>query len=274
MTWQIVDTPTVAPTVGGVLRRQDPRLRDGELHRTASLVADSLFVGGYHVAAASQVGSSHLMEGSSRQDAYDFTMNSEGELAVAIADGMGSKPHLQVGARLFCEFVVEAVSTHPGGSASTYLFDAADRAKEVAEIAYHLGAEDIAFVGGVAVFNAHGFEVTRVGDISAFVWDQRGEIVELFPPPEGHVNVVVQSLPPSQMCEPESIGSSNYSRLLLTTDGLANDIRNSEVVRQWLTSCWIDLPSGYTMNEALRYRRRGSHDDRTALIVSIPRPSI
>ena len=55
----------------------------------------------------------------------------------------------------------------------------------------------------------------------------------------------------------------------LCTDGLANDIRHSAQVRSWLQENWMQLPDAYRMAEALRFHRCGSHDDRTAVLVSV-----
>jgi hypothetical protein len=62
------------------------------------------------------------------------------------------------------------------------------------------------------------------------------------------------------------------TRVVLCTDGLANDIRHSAQVRAWLQETWMHLVDAYGMAEALRFRRRGSHDDRTAVLVSIKPP--
>ncbi|WEH16158.1 PP2C family serine/threonine-protein phosphatase [Streptomyces sp. VNUA24] len=55
--------------------------------------------------------------------------------------------------------------------------------------------------------------------------------------------------------------------LILASDGLAEDAFGSPAVRAWLAERWAQPCDAAAMADSLRYRRRGSHDDRTALVV-------
>jgi serine/threonine protein phosphatase PrpC len=268
--WRHTPTLTVAPTIGTVLPMPPPRLAAMTAHRPASVSLDGLFIGPYHVAAGSLVGSAHLASGVPRQDAYDFIEAEAGRLVVAVADGMGSRPNSQVGARAFCDGMCLAVGASPNDSAASYLASANDYAVKVCRD-HDLAPDDIAYVAALAVFHEDACEVLRVGDVSAFALTDEG-FTELFADQEGHVNIVAAALPAEPLPTPESFCGHGLTRVVLCTDGLANDIRHSAQVRAWLQTSWTALVDVYGMAEALRFRRRGSHDDRTAVLVSVRTP--
>ena len=265
-----VDVGSAAPVIGRVLEAVAPRLNPGVVHRTPACLADGVALGTFHVSAASQIGLAHSVQGSVRQDAYDFTLTPHGRLVVAVADGMGSRPDSQVGAAHFCESVVLATEVRPDGSAADYLRIASHRAAQIADYGYELERDAVSFVGAVAVVEGDRCEVARIGDVSAFTIDGDGEFAELFAADDGHVNVVAASLPTSGPIEPEVGEVCGVPRIVLATDGLANDLRTSSAVRSWLSGIWNGLPTAHAMADALRYRRRGSHDDRTAVVVAMP----
>jgi serine/threonine protein phosphatase PrpC len=270
---QPVDVGTGAPVIGRVLEAVAPRLNPGVVNRPPACVADGVALGRFHVSAASQIGVAHSAQGSVRQDAYGFTLTTQDRLVVAIADGLGSRPNSQVGAAHFCEGVVLATEVTPDASAVDYLRNAARRAAQIAEYGYALEPDAVSFVGAVAVVDGDRCEVARIGDVSAFTIDADGEFAELFAVDGGHVNIVTESLPASGPVEPEVGEVCGVARLVLATDGLANDLRTSGAVRSWLGGIWNGLPTAHAMADALRYRRRGSHDDRTAVVVAIPGPT-
>ena len=109
----------------------------------------------------------------------------------------------------------------------------------------------------------------RVGDCEVFVL--RGDSLEpLFERGEGALNRVQGVLPasePSRSLEVRTVELGDATALVLGTDGLANDIAGSPTVSRWLAERW-ERPCGvHRMIDTLRYRRQGSHDDRTALAV-------
>lgn len=263
----MIETLTTAPTIGNVRGRPAPCLAAGVQYRAPMVVLDGLAVGPYHLAGASQSGTSHMINGSPRQDAYDFVLSATGRLIVAIADGLGSRPISQVGARLFCEHVTIAGTTNPDSSAQDYLITAAARAGAAAEAAYALTYDDVSFVAAVAVFSSERCELARIGDVSGFSLGADGVFEELFATNDGSVNVVTASLPSATASLPESKTTSCNVTVALVTDGLANDIRTSPSVRAWLGEQWRMPLGAYAMAESLRYRRQGSHDDRTGVVV-------
>lgn len=269
----MTEAPTAAPTIGNVRELPAPCLAAGVQYRAPTIVLDGLAVGSYYLAGASQSGTSHLINGSPRQDAYDFVLTAAGRLVVAIADGLGSRPTSQVGARLFCEHVVAAGATKPDGSAQDYLVAAAAQAGAVAESAYALTYDDISFVAAVAVFSSEECELARIGDVSGFSCHADGVFEELFTADGGSINVVAASLPSMTAPTPETRTTLSNGPVVLVTDGLANDIRTSAGLRDWLGKQWRMPIGAYAMAESLRYRRQGSHDDRTAVVVW-PQPRI
>jgi hypothetical protein len=225
---------------------------------------DGLQVGDHHLAAASHAGTSHLHHGTCRQDSYDFVVTTTGRLVVAIADGLGSRAYSQLGARLFGEQVVQLALEAPDWPAEWYLAAAADRAGAVAAASYGVPMRDIGFVGAVAVFSGGTCTVARVGDVSAFARTAHGDFCELFADDGGSMNMVSVSLPGP--ATPEVV-HTDADRVVLTTDGMAGDIRHSASVRRWLAHRWSGPVTAWAMSDALRFRRQGSHDDRTAVVV-------
>ncbi len=266
--WRLHSPSTAAPTIGKVLPPPRPVLAPATAFRRSMLSLDSVFVGGFHVAAGSLVGTAHLVSGSPCQDAYDFAVSPGGRLVVAIADGLGSRPHSQVGAWSFCEGVIRAGFGRDTLTAADLLAYAAGYAETQAG-AYRLTPRDIAFVGAVATFDGRRCEIARVGDVSAFGLVD-GQFQELLAHAgDEHVNVVTDTLPEQPQPEPEVRRLEAVGRVVLCTDGLATDLRNSPGVRGWLAESWETPGDVHAMGEALRFRRRGSHDDRTAVVISV-----
>lgn len=232
------------------------------------MVLDGVAVAGYYVAAASLTGTAHLVAGSVRQDAYDFIATTAGGLVVVVTDGLGSRTCSQVGARLFCEGVLLAAREADGGipSGSELMSAGAAHASQIARGAYGLDDDDISVVAAVAIFGRNECEIVRIGDVSAFAVSAEGQMDELFAADSGYVNEVQSSLPgPSSASEEHAVTSA--WTVAVVTDGLANDIRTSATIRSWLGGKWHAPLGPYAMGESLRYRRQGSHDDRTAVVV-------
>jgi Protein phosphatase 2C len=264
-TGELRDLSTRAPHVGRLRAPVPPVLKPATALRPASATLDGLRCGDYCIAAASIVGSSHLQGGTPRQDGYDFVVTPSRRLVVAVADGLGSRPYSQLGARLFGEQVVQLALEQPDAAAEWYLTEAADRVGLIAPKHYGLSVRDVGFVAEVAVLEADVCTLARVGDVSAFARLPEGEFVELFAGDDnGSMNAVSESLP--SPAEPQVVKTQS-DRIVFTTDGLAGDIRLSPGVRTWLREQWSAPVSAFLMGDSLRFRRQGSHDDRTAVVV-------
>jgi serine/threonine protein phosphatase PrpC len=265
----VVDLDTMAPLIGKLLDAPPPALAAAAAYRPASFLADAVTIGDFHVAAASHIGMSHAAQGGPRQDSYNFVLTSTGRLVAAIADGMGSRSASQIGSDQFCANVVLAAATNPDATAAEYLRLASARTAEVVRAIYRMEPDAISFVAAVAVIDGTSCEVARVGDVSAFTIDTSGAFTEMYPVDDEHVNVVGAALPDPE-AEPELVAVAAPRRLVLVTDGLAGDLRRSVAVRGWLGRVWAGHPTAHAMSDGLRYRRRGSHDDRTAIVVAVP----
>jgi hypothetical protein len=265
---QISEAPTAAPTVGAVRDLPDAALGQTIRFRTPAAVLDGVAVGRYCVAAASLAGTAHLVAGSVRQDAYDFIATATGSLVVVVADGLGSKTCSQVGARLFCEGVLLAADEADGAilSGSGLVSAGTAHACQIARSAYGLNDTDISFVAAVAVFEKNACEIVRIGDVSAFAVSAEGQMDELFAADTGYVNEVQSVLPGSSSGNEERIETC-AGIVAVVTDGLANDLRTSATIRSWLGGQWHTPLGPHAMGDCLRYRRQGSHDDRTAVVV-------
>jgi serine/threonine protein phosphatase PrpC len=65
--------------------------------------------GGWRIAGASVRGSSHEKLGLPCQDAHEWTIHPNGTIIAAVADGAGSAPLAEVGAKLACKEVVRLI---------------------------------------------------------------------------------------------------------------------------------------------------------------------
>jgi serine/threonine protein phosphatase PrpC len=268
------DLPTAAPTVGAVRRQPVPSLAPATRFRAPAVTLDAVQAGAVHVAAASVIGASHTAAGGVRQDAYDFTTTGDGYLVIAVADGLGSRPLSQLGAAFFCTGVTQA-AIGQGSSAARAAEELLCRGAEYAAAAQdfcQVPSAESAFVAAVAVLPPAGTggirtaDIARVGDVSAFAIDPDGLLAELFTSHDGPINILGESLPGSAVSRPQR-AHSQARVLILATDGLANDLRNSPGVRSWLSEQWTRPIGPFAFGDSLRYQRQGSHDDRTAIVV-------
>lgn len=267
------DLCTAAPEVGAVRRQPVPRLAPAARFRTPAVTLDAVQAGDVHVAAASVIGASHAAAGGVRQDAYDFTTTGDGYLVIAVADGLGSRPLSQLGAAFFCTGVTQA-AIGPGSSAPRAADELLCRGAEYAAAAQdfcQVPPAESAFVAAVAVLppdtgGVRTADIARVGDVSAFAADPDGQLAELFTSDDGPINVLGESLPGPVASRPQRV-HAEAALLILATDGLANDLRNSPGVRSWLSEQWTRPIGPFAFGDSLRYQRQGSHDDRTAVVV-------
>ncbi|MGN9841282.1 protein phosphatase 2C domain-containing protein [Nonomuraea sp. H19] len=265
------DLPTDAPAIGRVSAASLGVLGTGCRLRPPAVAVDGTTAGIFHVAAASIMGAGHMHGGQPRQDAYNVMLGRSGALYVAIADGLGSRQASQLGAHLFTESVLIAAAEAESAdgspvTAALLLAEASVRTARVLTEAYRIEAREAACVGAVAVLSARGCELARIGDVAGFTL-AGGEFAEVFPVESGFINVVSATLPGERPEQVETAELGLAEIVVLGTDGLANDLRNSAALRSWLAGRWRVPQWPFAMGDTLRYRRQGSHDDRTAVVV-------
>ncbi|MBT1186924.1 protein phosphatase 2C domain-containing protein [Streptomyces sp. CJ_13] len=286
------ELPTEAPRTGPLSPLPAPLLT-GVPTGLPGMRADGGLLRGRWIAAASLTGTSHLLHGTSGQDVYRYTATHDGSgLVLVVCDGLGSRPTTaQTGAGLLASYLCEAAAHITGqrmaeapqdvlrevlviGNAAVRRHRAAvlepltdsDLAATVAVCWLPLPAEGEG--EGVARHALPGHAV-RVGDCNVFTL-ARGSYEAPFPAAsEGPANVVTAYLPcedAARVAEYAPVSLAGVDAVVVTTDGLAIDLFDSPSVRTWLASRW-SVPCGPArMLDSLRYRRQGSHDDRTALI--------
>lgn len=264
-----VDHPTAAPVIGRVLPTARSSPLPGHVTRVPDVAADGLVVGEYSLAAVSLIGSSHAGKGISRQDAYAFGLDPRGRLCVAVADGLGSRPSSQLGARAFCEEVIRRAGSYQDDQPvdpAELITSAAAWAAEVVEQVYGISGRDAACVGAVGVFDGSRHAIARVGDCTAFTFGDDG-FAEVFPVDAAFVNQVEVALLDRPVGDVDMAELSASAPLVLCSDGLAIDLRNSPTLRAWLAERWRHPMTAFALLESLRYRRQGSGDDRTAAVI-------
>ncbi|MFD4207147.1 protein phosphatase 2C domain-containing protein [Micromonospora tulbaghiae] len=265
------DLPSAAPVIGRVAGVQHGQLKAGLILRPPAIALDGIVAGDYQVAGASMIGVGHLQSGQPRQDAYNFMLGESGRLYVAVADGLGSKPYSQLGAHLFVESVLIAAAGAEAdepteADATRLLVRASERMEQKVREAYGIDPRTAGCVGAVAVFSERGCVVARIGDVSAFTL-RAGVFTEAFPAETGPLNLVTASMPYQAEEDIEVAELLPAAVVVLGTDGLANDLRHSGTLREWLGGQWQVPHLPFGVGETLRYRRQGSHDDRTAVLV-------
>ena len=291
-----VSVDTQAPTVGDVLQDAVPLLAAHDLDRLPSVRADGGLLGPLWLCAASRSGRSHLAgsngSGTSGQDAYCFGLSDDSAVAViAVADGLGSHVNAHRGASAAvvaaCRCLVsDAVRDLLDGPAGP--FDVEGAAAEsldlvgaaVAQVASEIGADArVATTLVAAVIDLRHADrrsvLFRVGDSNAFVLvDDHFVGKTVFPSKlDGPANEVSASLPSATALQgTEAFRMPRFpsrSVLVLASDGVADDIAASPALRQWFESRWTQRLDASAMADTLAYRRRGSIDDRTALVVHL-----
>jgi serine/threonine protein phosphatase PrpC len=246
------------------------------------LRADGGLLGDRWLGAASLAGQSHLNGGSTAQDAYQFTLSDDGSLLVAaVCDGLGSRPATsQIGATLLSSLLCETARTVTAGQLAADpravlggVLEAACARLVPLRTAGVLGLtdRDLSCTAVLVLLPATGTGwATRVGDcavmrLAGADWET------VFPRDGGPVNRVSAALPhpaPAELAEYAALAEESPGDcLILASDGLAEDAFGSPAVRAWLAERWAQPCDAAAMADSLRYRRRGSHDDRTALVV-------
>ena len=283
------ELPTAAPLVGDIRTMLRPKLDGNNLWRLPSLTADAGQLGPFWVAAASLAGLGHLHHGRTGQDSFSFALtDDQAALVVGVADGLGSRPDTaQIGAVVAARLLCHELARHHTDvvlDPSSGVVDEAVRAVngQLTQICRRLVRElcagDLATTIVVCVVPTDPLDcrrvLVRVGDCAAFVLSD-GHFVPVFVRDGGPLNRVSSVLPVSG--DSTTALRAEISRLdardgavVLVTDGVAEDIHDSPTVRAWLAERWSEPCSLTSFIDALRYRRQGSHDDRTALIVWPP----
>ncbi|GAA0439523.1 hypothetical protein Acor_13910 [Acrocarpospora corrugata] len=283
---ELRELSTLAPTVGEVTDGFSLLLDAENAWRLPAVCADAGAVGPFWLAAASLSGLGHLQHGRTGQDSYSFALAADGAaMIVAVADGLGSRPATaQAGAvlltRLLClrlaGLSTPEVLAAPEDAMVTALRAANDDVRWYRDEIMP-GAPDgdlattLAFAW-IPVGPGQEVIVGRVGDCAAVTLANR-ELSPVFPHGDGPLNIVQAALPcdePDKALELVSLRLGGEDALSLMTDGLAEDVQNSPAIREWLAASWSVRCGPHQMTDILRYRRKGSHDDRTAVVVWLP----
>ncbi|MGW4232455.1 protein phosphatase 2C domain-containing protein [Streptomyces sp. NPDC004980] len=252
-----------------------------------SVRVDAGLLGGRWLAAASTTGLGHLREGTTGQDVYRYAVADDGSaLVLAVCDGLGSRPTTsQIGSALLAAYACEALAAvgpdrlAAGAEAALReaLVGANFRAQHYRnDVEPDLSDRDLACTVLLCLLPLAGPGDTedrpahflRVGDGNAFTLSG-DTYTEIFRHGDGPANIVLASLPhpaPESLIEYTEFPLDGVDAVLLATDGLATDVFDSSAVRRWLASSWQRPCGPARMLDTLRYRRQGSHDDRTALV--------
>ncbi|MEU9349081.1 protein phosphatase 2C domain-containing protein [Streptomyces sp. NPDC048278] len=274
--------PTDAPEVGDHLQPLPlPRLAPPTTS-LPGLRADGGLLGDRWLGAASLVGQSHMNSGTTAQDAYQFALSDDGSLLVAaVCDGLGSRPLTsQLGATVLaaalCEtarsVTADGLADDPPGVLGGVLEAACARTSQLRAAGMAgLTDRDLSCTAALVLLPVEGTGwAARVGDCAVLRLAGE-EWATVFERDGGPVNRVSAALPhprPAEVAEYASLAEESPAGcLILASDGLAEDAFGSPAVRAWLADRWSRPCDAAAMADSLRYRRRGSHDDRTALVV-------
>lgn len=272
--------------VGRIHRGWKHLLPATNLGTHAGLAADAGELGPCWFAAASVAGPRHSHRAEHRQDAYSYAQTADRRLAVvALADGVSTQPNSTVGARIA---VNEAVRRVIGWSRQ---FDDAPEVRlpsqpellgallgvssyvREAAILQEVNPVTYACTLLVAVVVRDDPQVPQavlasVGD-SAFIESKGGRFDSVLPLIESDGPLV--DFVPFKRAEQvrfAEITLAPDALLILASDGVVVDLRQSPEVRTWLASQWSGRVSALAAANALSYQRQGSHDDRTAILLA------
>jgi serine/threonine protein phosphatase PrpC len=283
----VADLTFEAPNVGDAQRRVEAaELPSTGLWNLSNVALDAGTLGPFWVSAASVAGRRHGWSGQTRQDSYAVELSRDGAAVVlVVADGLGSRPLSQLGARHLTRSIAGAVAaadlTGLAETGEEVLLAGIERAQqELADVwgpAY--GIKDsrvlactIAVVVLPTARSAGPVLVARVGDATVLSATNATDepFTGIFATGEGPVNVVSASIPSAavrQEVEIRRLDPAGVGKLVLCTDGLADDVYESPGIRSWLARRWAHPCTERWMLETLSYARVGSQDDRTAVVV-------
>ena len=282
------DLSTEAPVVGRVMDTFRRRLPAHEPLRLPEVSADAGELGPLWLAAASLAGLGHLHHARSGQDSYSFMLSDDGAFVV-VADGFGSRPQtVHLGSTLAARLLATEFARCPSkglldgetGRAESAIRSASVRLVGVcSRLRSGLSDRDLATTIAACIVSTdradHRRTIVAVGDCVAFVLSEAGFAPE-FGRDEGALNRVTAALPAGggpRAPLPIAVRTTDAEgAVVLATDGLAGDIYDSPATRSWLVDRWSQPCRVMRFLDPLRYRRHGSHDDRTALVVWTPQP--
>lgn len=268
------DTPSRGPSIGNLRPEMMPILDGSNWHRLPMCAADGGKIGSWWLSAASIGGISHVATGRTRQDDYCYALLPDGSLVSVVTDGLGSyKDTAQLGAGLMARTFVQvayrlAAEGLDDDLLGRSLGEAQDTVADLGERVYELSREQLSCTLVACLLPVDGpAEFVRVGDAEAFTLADGGEFESVFGGLEDAlVNMVAAACPRARPQDVERMSGARSRRVVLASDGLAGDIRLSKALRTFLDEEWEHPTSAALMLDTLRYRRQGSHDDRTGLV--------
>lgn len=252
---------------------------------SSGISADAARLGDLEVRAASVIGASHRCQepAGPRQDAYALRRSQDGQfLIVAVADGVGSSPHSDIGARVAVAAAARLLEgmLKPSGFSS---IDVSLLYKEVAgEMigtgrSRDLAEKDICSILITAVIpaqaEANGYRTVWaawIGDVS--LWLVQGRRLHQF---TGHEksgldrNALEAVLP----FDPGKVQETSFfiapgDRLALMTDGVSDTLTTVPDAEGYFADQWSGAPPHPAVFlRDLCYDAPGQADDRTAVVV-------
>jgi serine/threonine protein phosphatase PrpC len=274
----IAGLPT-PPAVGRISSAWESHLASSDWPRPG-LVADYGTIGPIVLAAASTTGRTHAHRGGQRQDAYGFKLISD-VLVCAVADGVSSTRFGGLGADVAVATALSSADVLPPGATRhdlEWLQFAAGRAtRAVQKLADGIPEEASQFASTLVLAairrsRGRGFlhlNVLSIGDSSALELTPRNEVNVIVGPRSKKDSQKLRDYIPdsaSRLVGAKCIIPAR-SALLLVTDGLADDLRDSETVRHWVGQQLRSATSMVAAANVLSYARQRSGDDRTFVSV-------
>jgi hypothetical protein len=236
--------------------------------------------------AASVAGVSHRLAGRRNEDTFAWHALSEGRLALAVADGVSSAGRGGEGAEMAAAAATHWLARHEGEAGELCqgaLRAANERLLMACPLQNGVAPELCTTLVVAVVVRAPGggwaASLARVGDSTAFALRAGRRWEELFTcgagdgtateaiPWAGPGDIAVEVVAPVLMASEES--------LVLMTDGVANPLRDGpSTVAPGLGELAGEAAAGALSPAELLLRldfsRRGSHDDRTLVVVWLP----
>lgn len=220
--------------------------------------------------AASVAGVRHRLAGQGPEDSYAWA-HLEGVLAVAVADGVGSRPGSAATSERACSASVRAALAQATSSGKNPVAGAEEAVRAAVE------AANLASEGGgattlvVAVIRPDGSgAIGRVGDSSAWRISEAGGDREIFDPPDPERADTATMALPAVAVEPEvrRLEGGPGTVLALVTDGVGDPWRDGPTtVAPALAAALLGRPDPIQLLTLVNFSRQGCHDDRTMVAV-------
>ncbi len=227
------------------------------------------------IRAATLRGNNHLHLQQPRQDAYAVLVTDD-MIHLAVADGVGSEDHSDIGARVA---VSEAVRASRSGMTSDQIGQTVANAiqAEADQMGIHSNALSTTLCWARISIGETGkpwdVEVTEWGDTETLVYDthtlKAGHPRWLRLPKTERLANSVFALPRHQVVT----ASTSHAQwgpgqvFGLFTDGVASDVRHDTVLGHALAKAWHSVPTPWEFAGHLAFRYRPANDDRTALVL-------